>query len=377
MIAFANACFRNPCHYESRKNIVKPVKLLYGRDGMELLVPATAAILAGQQVGPIAGGDPQRMRAAVRDALAKPIGSPPLAELLNRGRPKTLAITVSDVTRPVPNVEFLPALLDVVNEAGVADSQIVIIIGTGMHRPSTPQERRIILGDRIPQRVEVIDHRADDPATLVKVCDDPPVSLCRRFAQADFRIVTGYIEPHFMAGFSGGRKGVCPAMVDLKTIQRFHGYETLAHPNADNGILDGNPCHQIALTVARAVGVDFLFNVAVTSVVHGQPDGQRHVAGIYCGHLEQAHLAGCEQVARWTSVQVDRPFDIQKMGMELETEKFFAPGINQVNWSPVPELEEIFHNESADAAGSAGSAEYRYGFRFHKKLQRIHGFTFI
>ena len=106
-----------------------------------------------------------------------------------------------------------------------------------------------------------------------------------------------------MAGFSGGRKGVCPAMVDLQTIQRFHGYDTLSHALADTGVLAGNPCHQIALKVARTVGVDFLFNVAIT--------GDRQMAGIYCGDLEQAHAAGCQEVAAWTTAKIDQPdFDM-------------------------------------------------------------------
>jgi nickel-dependent lactate racemase len=137
---------------------------------------------------------------------------------------------------------------------------------------------------------------------LVRVADSPPISVCRRFAEADFRIVTGYIEPHFMAGFSGGRKGVCPALVDLQTIQRFHGHETLADPAAENGVLAGNPCHEIALGVARTVGVDFLLNVALSA--------DRQIAGVYCGDLERAHQAGCRQVADWTGVNVDRPFDL-------------------------------------------------------------------
>jgi hypothetical protein len=130
----------------------------------------------------------------------------------------------------------------------------------------------------------------------VQVCDNPPVCVCRRFVEADFRIVTGYIEPHFMAGFSGGRKGVCPALVDLRTVQRFHGQKTLCHPKADNGVIEGNPCHEISLKVAKIVGVDFLFNVAITR--------DRQMAGIYCGHLEEAHQAGCKQVGEWTSCRV-------------------------------------------------------------------------
>ena len=275
----------------------KTVNMLYGREGMALRVPAGVAVLTGQHPPAVADAP-----AAVRAALAKPIGSPPLAELVAAKRPTTVAITVSDITRPVPNKQFVPAMLAELNAAGVPDDRIVIIVGTGLHRPSTAEELDFILGEDILHRVEVIDHTAEKPETLTKVSDDPPVSVCTRFVEADFRIVTGYIEPHFMAGFSGGRKGVCPALVDLATLQRFHGYETLADPRADNGVLEGNPCHAIALTVAQTVGVDFLFNVAITQ--------DRQIAGIYCGDLVEAHLVGCEQVARWTTAEIDRPFDL-------------------------------------------------------------------
>ena len=275
----------------------KTVNMLYGQAGMELSVPAGACILEGQHPPALANADQ-----AVRDALQRPIGCASLSQLVRNRRPGSVAITISDITRPVPNKQFLPPMLAVLNAAGVADSQIVIIVGTGMHRPTTPDELDILVGPDIRSRVEIIDHRAADADTLTTVSDTPPVRVCRRFAQADFRIVTGYIEPHFMAGFSGGRKGVCPALVDLATLQRFHGYAALADQRADNGVLAGNPCHEIALKVARVVGVDFLFNVAITH--------DRRIAGIYCGDLEQAHQAGCRQVAGWTSATIDRPFDL-------------------------------------------------------------------
>jgi len=285
----------------------KTIPLLYGQTGCTVRVPASADVLEGKAVPAMA--DPA---AAVKAALAQPIGCPPLAQLLAAKRPATVAITISDITRPVPNKAFLPPLLETLNACGIADSRIVIIIGTGMHRPSTPAEREILIGRQIAGRVEVIDHTADRRETLVRVADggvatggaagSPPVSVHRRFVEADFRIVTGYIEPHFMAGFSGGRKGVCPALVDLATIQRFHGYRTLSDPRAENGVLDGNPCHAESLRVARAVGVDFLLNVAITR--------DRRVAAVFAGDLEAAHLAGCKQVAEWTSAVVSEPYDM-------------------------------------------------------------------
>ena len=283
---------------------MKQIGLRYGRGRVEVGVPDWADVLTCPHGAALA--DPET---AVREALARPIGTAALAELLGRKRPRSVAITVSDITRPVPNQAFLPAVLETLNAAGVADRDIVIIIGTGMHRPSTPEERRTILGDAILSRIEVIDHDASDGASLVQMSDGsdiapghPPVSICRRFVEAEFRIVTGLIEHHFMAGFSGGRKGVCPALVDLRTIQRFHGYQTLSDPRIGNGVLEGNPCHAIASAVARRVGVDFLINVAIS--------GDRRMAGIYCGDMEAAHLTGCREVAKLTSVEVLPQYDL-------------------------------------------------------------------
>jgi nickel-dependent lactate racemase len=186
--------------------------------------------------------------------------------------------------------------------AGVPDEAIMIIVGTGMHRPSTQAELEHLVGRETLTRFRVVDHTAEIPATLVQVSDEPYVAVNGNFAEADFRIVTGFIEPHFMAGFSGGRKGVCPALVDLDTIQRFHGFRTLSHQLAVEGVLEGNPCHETALSVARETGVDFLFNVAINR--------RKEIIGIYCGELETAHGAGCHDVAACTTARPAQTFDI-------------------------------------------------------------------
>ena len=276
---------------------VRKIRMRFGREGMELRVPESATLLEGKPIPALA--DPVQ---AVRQALGSPIGSPPLRDLVRLRRPDSVAITISDITRPVPNHVILPALLAELAAAGVRDQQVTILIATGMHRPSTQAERLEMIGPDVLDRVEVIDHVADDAATMVRVSDDPPVSVCRRFVEADFRIVTGLIEPHFMAGYSGGRKGVCPGLVDLNTIKRFHGYRTLAHPLATTGVLEGNPCHEESLRVAKLVGVDFLVNV---SIAH-----DRRLAGVYCGDMVEAHVAGVRDVAQWTTAVIDEPFDL-------------------------------------------------------------------
>lgn len=275
----------------------KQLLLLYGKSGLQLRVPESTTVLATPPIPPLT--DPP---ASIRAALTNPIGCASLFDLLQVKRPRSVAITISDITRPVPNKVFLPPLLTVLSEAGIRDERVCLIIGTGMHRQSSEEEKEMLVGRDILARFEVIDHRAEEESSLADISRDPLIRINRRFLEADFRIVTGYIEPHFMAGFSGGRKGVCPALVDLATIQRFHGFQTLSNPKADNGILDGNPCHEVALTVARKVEVDFLLNVSLTQ--------KRETAGVYCGDLEKAHLAGCREVAEWTTAEFKVPFDL-------------------------------------------------------------------
>ncbi len=276
---------------------MKTWSLPYGRDHIDVCLPdATTALLPASHAAPLL--DPV---AAVRQSLETPIGSPSLAQCILRKKPRSVAITISDITRPVPNEVVLTALLEVLNGQGIGDEQVVVIIGTGMHRPSTADERLQMLGASLVERLRIEDHRADDAAGLVKVSDDPPIAINRLFEKADFRIVTGLIEPHFMAGYSGGRKGVCPALVDLATIQRFHGYTILSDPRSTAGVLQGNPCHAESLRVAQRVGVDFLVNVAIGEA--------RRVTGVFAGDLIEAHEAGCAFVAG-QAVRIEEPFDL-------------------------------------------------------------------
>ncbi len=273
------------------------INLRYGKGRVALTLPDSAVVLNGPHIPALPNPDQ-----AVRDALRNPIGGPPLADIVTSKKPQSVVITLSDITRPVPNELIITALLEVLNAHGVRDDQVTLLIATGMHRPSTDEEIEIMLGSSLPKRCTVVDHRAQDLDTVTKVCDEPPVSVNTLYKDADLKIVTGLIEPHFMAGFSGGRKGVCPGLVDLHTVQRFHGYETMGDPNSVEGRLDGNPCHAIGHKIAHLVGVDFLVNVAITH--------DRDVAGVYAGDLDDAFMAGCRDVAEWTSARVDEPFDL-------------------------------------------------------------------
>ncbi len=181
---------------------MKSTYLLYGDEKIEINVPETADILETADA-PALGN----IEAAVQQALADPVGTPPLEKLLEQKKPRTAAVTISDITRAVPNRTFLPAILAQLENAGVPRKNISIIVGTGMHRPSTKEEHIRLVGRDIYDSCRVVDHDARDTGGLVRVSDNPPVSVNGLFSRTDFKIVTGFIEPHFMAGFSGGRKG--------------------------------------------------------------------------------------------------------------------------------------------------------------------------
>lgn len=222
----------------------------------------------------------------VTTALENPIGAPTLKEALGKRREGKVAVVVSDITRPVPYRDFLDVLTGVIESAGVRREDILIIVATGMHRPSTEEERKYMFGGAA-EKYAVEDH--DAQGRLKKLdglsLSGNPVFLNESFVNAGFRIVTGLVEPHFMAGFSGGRKAVCPGLSSIETIQTFHGFEFLGSPKATNGVLEGNPCHEEALSVARLAGVDYSLNVVLDA-------GKRLVAA-YAGDLKAAHLAAC------------------------------------------------------------------------------------
>ena len=275
----------------------RSVDILFGTGRKPLRLPAGAEVLRGPEIPRAA--DPE---GAVRAALTAPIGCASLREIAAAKRPASVVITMSDITRPVPNELLITAILEQLNAVGIDDGACTVLIATGMHRPSTERERQIMLGDALLARLRVVDHEADRTDTHVRVSDDPPVSVNRIYAEADLKIVTGLIEPHFMAGYSGGRKGICPGLVDLETVQRFHGHRTMGDPAATEGRMIGNPCHEIGMQVARQVGCDFLVNAAITH--------DRELAGVFAGDLVAAHEAGCQQVGAWTSAPVPVPFDL-------------------------------------------------------------------
>lgn len=277
------------------------VKFLYGRGEIELSIPDDSIIYNSSFPG-----KDKSDSTLVLESVRKPVGSKPLAELLrNHGKGK-VAIVVSDITRPIPYNRFLPELLREIESANVSKADIEIIVATGMHRPSTKEERIEMFGKEIAETYPIIDHNAESESDLVELTGKSwsgnKVKINRHFAEAGFKITTGLVEPHFMAGFSGGRKAVCPGLSSLETVRKFHGYEFLSNLLACNGNLEGNPCHLESLSVAELAKVDFSLNVVLNN--------ERQLVRAFAGGLGEAHSAACEFVSSCSCPKVGTEADL-------------------------------------------------------------------
>jgi nickel-dependent lactate racemase len=225
----------------------------------------------------------------VLTACREPIGSPPLAELARRhGR---ALITVSDRTRPVPNRVLAPVLLEELSAAGIPPERVTVLVATGLHHPPDGQELVEILGSEVLERCHVLGHDARNESAQVAVgrVGGRAVLMDRAYVEAPLRIVTGLIEPHLMAGYSGGRKGVCPGVLAAESILHWHRPELLAHPRAIAGVLDGNPVDEEAHDIVRLAPPHFLLNVTI--------DRLRRMTGVFAGDWEEAWRAGVRHVA--------------------------------------------------------------------------------
>jgi len=248
----------------------------------------------------------------IEKAIERPIGGRGFGEII-RSKGKSagdlrVAITVSDITRPVPyrgRNGILPPLLKKLQAQGVQKQNILIIVGTGTHRASTSQEKVDMLGKEIVSSYVIQDHDCEDRASLVYVGKTPTgteVFLNKNFYEADLKIATGLTESHFMAGASGGRKAICPGLVDQRTIQKFHGPGFLESPLATNLAFEGNPCHEESLAVAKAVGVDFTITVTL--------DKDMRMTGIFAGDLEKVLQEAVSKIRPYVEIPVKEEFDI-------------------------------------------------------------------
>ncbi len=275
------------------------IRLAYGRDGMWIDLPENADITVIEPK--LVPGLPDEA-AAIRQALRAPIGSPALRDLV--GPDDTVAVVFSDLTRPMPNGRVQPVVLAELEEAGVAREKITLINGLGTHRQQTDAELRGMLGDAIVDNYRVVQHNAwaEDMVQVGVNHNGRPIRINRTYMDASKRVVTGFIEPHFFAGFSGGPKGVLPGIADVDTVLDNHDAGMIADPHAVWATIDGNPIWAEMVKGALATDPTFLLNVTLNR--------NKEITGVFAGELVQAHRAGCDFVKRTAMRPVEDYFDI-------------------------------------------------------------------
>jgi lactate racemase len=276
------------------------IKMDYGKTGLLVDLPSDKVIgpLEIKNAIPLAN-----QSQAISDALANPIGSKPLAEIA-KGK-KTACILICDITRPVPNKVILPQILKTIEEAGVPRSGITILIATGLHRPNEGEELVELVGEDIANNYRVENHHGKETSEHDYLGITPkgvPVYIDSRYIRAELKITTGLIEPHLMAGYSGGRKVICPGIAGIETVKVWHGPKFLEHPNADSGIVEGNPVHEENTYIALMSGCDFIVNVCV--------DGNRQITWAGAGDMIKAWEAGVSFVRQVVRVAIKEPVDI-------------------------------------------------------------------
>jgi nickel-dependent lactate racemase len=274
------------------------VELAYGSEGLTVDLPGDRTTVV-EPLHPQAAPDG---RTEVLDALRRPIAGAPLREVVRGAR--SVAISICDGTRPQPRQIVVPAILEEL-EGLVRLEDVVVLVATGTHRANTHEELRAMLGDEVLASVRVLNHDARDDATLSwmgRFGAEVPVWLNSEWARADVRITTGFVEPHFFAGFSGGPKLVAPGLAGLETTLTLHDAARIGHPDARWGVTEGNPVHDDVRAIAAATGTHFSLDVVL--------DGEQRIARAFGGELFAMHAAACALVRETAMRAVPRPFDV-------------------------------------------------------------------
>jgi lactate racemase len=276
------------------------VKLEYGKTGLYADLPDDRIVRTLRYKDALPLPDPKASLLAV---LNQPNRSPPLAELA-QGR-KDACIVICDITRPVPNELILRPVLEILEAAGIARDKITILIATGLHRPNEGDELIEMVGRQIADNYRIENHHGQVLEEHTYLGQSPrgvPIWIDSRYVNADLKITTGLIEPHLMAGFSGGRKLICPGIAALETVKVWHGPDFLENPKADCGILDGNPVHEENTWIGRKAGCDFIVNVVI--------DAERRPLKFVAGDMIVAFHEGVDFVRGVVRDTVAEPVDI-------------------------------------------------------------------
>src|SRR5262245_1951469 len=273
------------------------VNLAYGQGHLTVELPKDRTTIIAPSHAAGLGDE----RAAVINALENPIGSRPLPQIIKPG--DKVCISFTDITRATPNDRLIPWLLRYL--AHVPKENITLLNQLGTHRPNSQAELGKMLTPAVVRDYRVLNHEPENPAAHVQfgtTRDGTPALINRHVAEADVRIVTGFIEPHFFAGFSGGIKGICPGTAALPTVMSNHGAKNIGDPNATFGVLEGNPLWEELRDIALRVGPSFVLNVTLNE--------ERQITGVFAGDIIKAHQVGSEFVRQSAMQRVEAPFDV-------------------------------------------------------------------
>ncbi len=272
------------------------VTLAYGTAGLDVEVPDDAVVVEGRE--PVALADEM---GAVRRSLRAPLSGPPLGDLV-RGDGKVV-VAFPDLTRPMPNTTVLPPLLAELELAGAGPDRVELLCATGTHRQATPAEMAALVGRDVASRYRIHDHAADDGRHVrVGEVEGTPVLLDRRYVEADVRIVTGFVEPHFFAGWSGGPKATCPGLAATPTILEAHSPTRIADAGSTWLVTEGNPVHEFITAATALCPPDLSLDVTI--------DSRRHLTGVFTGVLPWSHHAACAFASRSVAHSVPGRFDV-------------------------------------------------------------------
>lgn len=274
------------------------VKLAYGRQGLDVDLPENAEVILPRPTPGV--GDEAT---ALRKALRHPIASPPLASLVKAG--DRVVVVHTDITRATPNDRLLSVLLPELEAAGVRRQDITLLNGLGTHRRQTEAELRQMLGENVVAGYRCLQHNCFDEESLTTLgvtTRGHPVRVNRTYLEADVRILTGFIEPHFFAGYSGGPKAILPSLAGAESVYSNHGLTMIADPNATWGVTEGNPIWEEMREVALMTRPTFLLNVTLNA--------EHEITGVFAGDMLEAHAAGCQFVRGCAMVGVETPYDI-------------------------------------------------------------------
>ncbi len=274
------------------------IDLAYGQGSLTIDLPEDRVTVIEPAHTPGLADEKQ----AVLDALSHPIGAKPIRDIVKPT--DKVAIAFTDITRATPNERIIPWLLEHL-EGVVPRENITLINQLGTHRPNTREELEKMLTPEVVANYNVVNHEPENPAALTQLGvtkTGAPALINTHMVEADVRIVTGFIEPHFFAGFSGGPKGIMPGCAGLETVMANHGYQNLMSPEATFGVTVGNPLWEELRDIALRVGPSFLLNVTLNE--------ERDITGVFAGDLIEAHKVGCEFVREAAMQKVDQAFDI-------------------------------------------------------------------